>query len=170
MRISVITIAALTTLFAAGGTAVADPWQSAAVACTVDADSIQTARQANPASHISFAAGKTGTIKLFCPVPHDAYGNAIAITYRDSTGTDTGAHVMAELRRINKDTSSISTVSGAFVDSDDFVSTSAVRRFDGFSHAFDQDGYYYFVMITLTRTTTAQEVSVGGVELFSVIP
>jgi hypothetical protein len=170
MRTSMFGAAVLATLAATTGSALADDWQSAAIACTVDADSIRADRQGNPGSHMSFASGQTGAIKLFCPLPIGASGNAIAMTYRDATGRDTGAGVSAEVRRINKSNGSTSSLPGAVIDSDDFATTSTAHHFDTFTQVFDHTSYYYFVTITLTRSTAAQDVTIGGVELFHVEP
>ena len=84
------------------------------------------------------------------------------MTYRDSTGTATTAHVRARLYRMPVGKTNTNVL--AELDSDGFGDTGTVlHQTAAFSHSFDFGGNSYWVRLELDCSSTSQVVIIHSV-------
>jgi hypothetical protein len=143
-------------------------WSAISTGCVPDSSSIQANRYRDVSdSALQHQTGNVDKIVLVCgvaPNPGAALPNLLAMTYLDSTGNGTKAQVIAELMRVNRNTAAVSTI--AAVTSNTFLTkTMTLGKSPLFNHQLNFDTSYYFVRITVDRTTTAQDVRSVGVAL-----
>lgn len=165
LRKESVLVAAIALL--APATASAD-WNTQAASCAIDQDSIANNRFFITAGGITFNTGATGTIIATCAIKNDrGTVHNLEATYTDSDGMTTGATVQVTFRKTNKSTGSITTI-GTFL-SDLFNDTSLTWRshsLGGAGENVDDDTYYYYVQINLTKALTTQTASIRGVKIY----
>ena len=126
------------------------------------------------AGRIKFKPQKTGSITVMCPVSVGVGSvNRIFVSYLDSSGPGTAAHVVAALRRIRKTDGHVSTVEDFVFNSNNESVTQYSFRGDGPSsedgHTLDDANFYYYVQVVLVRDNSKDLVEFGGVELTGVV-
>ncbi len=115
---------------------------------------------------VTHASGVTGQLQWVCPVTTlnaTSAPNRIYMTYVDSSGSGNGGTVSATLiesSRSNAATSNIVSLS-----SDSFSNTTITEQKANFTHTFDFSNYFYYVVITLNRTTTGTTTDCYHVDL-----
>lgn len=151
-------------------------WSTTGAQCNVVEDSVVNSRYMLASGGIKFAAGKTGTIALFCAVSRDSGAtnpNTLYVHYQDTDLTVANTKVLARLFRMNRFTS-IGAITQIGTDI-----TSATPAIAGaadnymlrtFSHTLDFTNNFYFIYVELTRASTAQQAIVAGVSLDYVVP
>jgi hypothetical protein len=152
--------------------AIAQPpdWAMDGAGCVPTDPAIQNDSYIITAGRIKFKDPKVGSITVICPVSVKVGSiNSIGVSYRDSTGVGTSARVRAALRRINKFNGSVSTVTGLVFDSNNEGETNYTFQTAFTSHTLDDSNFYYFIQVTLTRSSTSEIIEFGGVELLDVI-
>ena len=132
------------------------------------------------AGRVNFREGKTGTINLICAVPatlHNQFVRSLFLTYRDGDGNTGPSVVSAALRFIRKSDGHVETVGNGNVSSNDSAapnsgpsgwvthqSATAGNTIDN-AHTMDFDQNYYYVQITLERSSYEVPLGVIGVYL-----
>jgi hypothetical protein len=135
-------------------------WSTPGSACTPSADTVAAANYRTNVESVQHAAGDVGQIVLFCPMPRFNSGTTdwnLTMTYRDSTGTGTGAFVRARVYR-----AAIGTIPAfmvGVVNSNSSAST-VINSLAGptFTHTFDFEANIYWLQVELNRSSTAQTV------------
>jgi hypothetical protein len=77
----------------------------------------------------------------------------IKLTYRDTTGTDTTASVVARIYSLPIGSSSPNSLKSVSSNSSAVTTTNMITS-TSFNHAFDFDTNVYFAQVTLSRTGT----------------
>jgi len=121
----------------------------------------------------TFKSASTGTVILECPIfsrfADEDTGtrtlNEIRLWYRDPDGTGASARVQAELRFVSGSTGVLTSVLEGSVDSNGSSSTIQTTRATALGGATMEDGQY-FVVITMFRSTSTQNVRFRGVSFF----
>jgi hypothetical protein len=139
-------------------------WSVAAGSCAPL--STNGANWANTASNggVTQATGFNGTVKFVCPVSvlnGTSPPNRMYVTYQDSSGTTNTSEVAVSLIKAPRGGGSTSVT--ASFDSDASSATGITEDFSAISGGFDFDTYYYYIVISITRTsgvtTSAYHVS-----------
>lgn len=154
--------------------ALANSWTMAGAGCVPTGQTTNAHLVFNSAGDAGFAAGAVGEIILTCPVvPTIQRAQALAITYRDTDGSGTGATIIATLRRkslINGSAATVGTATNTntgpvvtgYAQIGSFLTSSCFT-----AHTFDFTNFAYYVQINIRRTTTTQTPLFGGVRLHS---
>jgi hypothetical protein len=156
-------------LMAVPAHAITPLWSAAAKGCVPDegsAGQYSTAGQA--VAHLN---NSVALIRLICPLNQsigEASALTLVVTYRDSTGTGTSAKVTASVQRISRLTGNGATVA-AFT-SNSSEATGVVKGSAEFTHTFNFDTSYYFVVLQLDRTVVSEIVQVFGVAIENAEP
>lgn len=149
-------------------------WSSPAAGCSV-AEGRDLVEISGPT--VRFMPGKTGAIRLVCPISHVRFGNAagdaaqlggMTIRFQDSSGTDPSAVLAVELVRTAIATG-ISTAIGGFK-SDQIALTlpaGVEQNIAPSSFQLDFAANFYHVDVILKRGTPDKVVSVTGLALTS---
>jgi hypothetical protein len=143
-------------------------WSSIATGCAPDSTSITKNRYRFSSDNaVLHQTGNVDAIALICnisPNPGATLPTKLSLTYRDSTGSNAAAQAVAELVRVKRSDGN-PTVTAA-LSSDGFVATALNKATSApFAHQLNFESFYYFVRLTLDRTTTAQDVKAFGVAL-----
>jgi len=173
MRYAIGILASIVALVASAGEAGATHWQSVAAGCVLDPVYASKAEVSPLYGWISFKAGQTGTIKFVCPVTAwterppwgDANPNTFSITYVDPDGAGAGYGVSTNVLANRSDGDGWTNVAG--IASNSYPHTSKALVSVGFSHAWDEYARYYWVTVEMYRGSTAANVYVSGVQIWS---
>jgi hypothetical protein len=163
-------------LFAAPQAAMAEPgWSSVGAGCVPTGQTSATHVNFNSAGRTSFRDPNVGEIILTCPITHPLQigGDAAALTvaYRDPDGVGTTSRVVVALRRMNQQTGAVDTIASF----DSNTSNATGFAVDGtvigrcFSNSIDQNTFYYYVQINMTRNTSPAGVEIAAVAINPVI-
>ncbi len=146
-------------------------WSAPAATCVPGDPAIQSNRYFISAGSVKYNANSSGLITLYCPVQNiylsygncldsnqDTYAcpvlnspNVLRLTYADGDGIGGSVSVMAQLLRLSLADGVISSVPGAFVNSNNNVSTAQTSLSASFSHVFDLTNYTYYVRVDMSR-------------------
>jgi hypothetical protein len=162
--ISSIFAAAALVLMAASAHASTPRWSSPAKGCVPDEASV--GRYSTTGPGVAHLNANVALIRLVCPINRQITDDPcwnLAVTYRDSTGTVTSANVTARVFRLSRTAGTGGVV--ATFDSNAGAGTGVVKRTTQFTHSFNFDANYYYVVIQLDRTVTSEIVQVFGVAL-----
>ncbi len=171
MKVHAVLFAAAlgTTAFAPQAMAITPTWSSVAVACQPDQAS--GARLSTRSNRIANNSTNLSPIVLFCEVEASILSGQqwdLALTYQDSTGAGASAFVRATLMSMNRATGANATI--ATVNSNSSAATTITRGVQGFTHTFNFNTSYYYVVITLDRSATTESVQALGVSIDPFIP
>jgi hypothetical protein len=163
--------AAALLLMAVPAHAITPVWSITASSCVPDAESIRLDRYTTAGPTVAHRDANVDLIQLMCNISDPPFQGGdwdLVITYRDSTGTGTGARLIGRLLRVSR----LTGVQNAVVtfNSNNTAATTMVKGSIGFTHTFDFDTYYYYVLLQLDRTTAAEIVQVVGVAIEPIIP
>jgi hypothetical protein len=143
-------------------------WSVAAIACTPNGDTARGGMIDSTHGNVRFAEGRTGTAYLMCPFTDGSLdGQSVSVIGMSITGLG-GARAAASLRMVDL---ANGDVTDAFVTSTDqaCLGTSVTRYFEctgGGSHQIDFSRYYYYVQISITRSSANDNVRVTGVSIY----
>lgn len=160
---------ALIVLLIASSAANASPYYSTvASGCIIDADSVANGRavQYSGDGSVHFASGKTGTIQLTCPVSYFACtstSQTVSVTAQNgfSSGGIDYSYVRAVFNRTPQGAGS-----GATIYTTSNYTSSARGNVGGVvAHTFSFGSYYYWVVIEMTRTSTAYDTVAWGASI-----
>ncbi|MBT9288663.1 hypothetical protein [Prosthecodimorpha staleyi] len=149
-------------------------WSIPAAGCSI-AEGRELVEIAGPT--VRFAPGKTGSIRLVCPISHVRFGNTasdaaqlggMTIRFQDSSGTDPSAVLAVELVRTAVATG-VSTAIGGFKSDQIAVTLPAGVDQNIATSSFQLDfaANFYHVDVILKRGTTDKVVAVTGLALTS---
>lgn len=154
---------ACTLLGGAPEAAAADQQQHAVSSCAVTAG----ASIADIGTSVGFAAGNIGTVTVHCPVDVNlASFDTLEVSYRDSDGTGNTGKVDLHITSVAK--TSVATVANVAVFVSSVHSATAWNnkvQALGSAFIFDHANYYYYVRISLGRSSSATQVPIGHVKL-----
>lgn len=151
-------------------------WYAAATACTPYPEAVAGRQYSNANGRLRFNPNVTGTMYFACNVgSSSALRNSsgqlpgslyLSITFQiDSNGTITDAQTTAQLKGVNKTTGNISNIALSGFTPPNQVNNGLITRssppFNGQNLDFNNN--YYYVIITLSRQTTALNPIVYGV-------
>lgn len=155
------TIAVVASVFASSGAAQAATfWSVPASACVpvVDRGNIPI-HKANAAS-VQFSGANIGTIVLNCPIqPYDGsgYNPRLRLTYQDSTGTNAGAAITVQIRKMTIGTVDPAVLFSASSDSVAITGPNSLTT-DFLGAPLDFETNTYWARVVLTRTSSTQTV------------
>lgn len=169
----IITAARLSCLFtvlaltAGARDARAKSWFMSANGCTPYYDAIQQDLFQNSLGRVKFKSGATGTIFLVCSItdPSIYSIHRLYLTYVDPTGTGSAGSVTAQIKQVSRTTGAISDI-GAAATSESYSQTTiwtAITPSIGFNA--DWSNNFYYVIISIVRTTTSPDVTAFGVRI-----
>jgi hypothetical protein len=148
-------------------------WSQSGAQCVVDDNAQANALYSRTSGSIKFAAGKTGTIGLFCAINKNNGAqnpNQIWINYQDTDGSGvTSTFVLARLFGMPR----FSLPTNIFQIGTDVTSLTPAgppfsldnRAGKFFTHTLDFENNYYFIYAEITRASTAQQAILYGVAL-----
>src|SRR5262245_32828255 len=151
-------------------------WSSIAAGCVPDSATTTAGLASTSAvfGTVGFASGKTGMIRLTCPVTafsrNSSGANVLLVTYVDPDGASTGCQVRAHLLRTSVDTSGLGNTIVSF-DSNTRNTTGRSVAWVSIPEQVNYDANYYWVDLELIRSSSASCNPAGiGVQLTYVIP
>jgi hypothetical protein len=130
-------------------------WSSAGTACAPTGDTVGK-YVSNNAAGVKFAGTEVGDLVFTCSMDRFDTGTTnwvIKLTYRDTTGTDTTASVVARIYSLPIGSSSPNSLKSVSSNSSAVTTTNMITS-TSFNHAFDFDTNVYFAQVTLSRTGT----------------
>lgn len=135
-------------------------WGMNAAGCVPGDPAIQNNLYFITGGSVKFQSTATGTITLYCPVAVNTGGissNTLRLTYFDGDSGIGGNHVTATLTRLAYSDGTLSTISGATVDSGNGTCSTGIQTNCAatFTHTFDFDNYAYYVRVDITRSSTS---------------
>ena len=144
-------------------------WTNIGAGCVPAGQTTQNALHFNTAGRAKFNVGKTGEIILTCPITANiGSANIFTMSYLDPDGPNSGAGVIATLRRMHRRTGVVSSVAAINSNANAAVSYGMVARGLGrecLGYMFDHANYDYYVQINLLRRSTLFESEFGAVSL-----
>jgi hypothetical protein len=145
-------------------------WSSAAAGATPYHDAIQRDLFLNTLGRMRFREGKIGTINLVCPVEYVRQLESVRhlrVTFRDAGRLPGRGRVVAVLKKVSKQTGNITNVLGISSDSvsapPDQLRTAVSVQLPSDEIPLNDDLHYYYIVITLERTSLEQNPTVFGV-------
>lgn len=143
-------------------------WSMVASACLPEAKAIQSNLYINPTDFsVGLAAGKTKPVVLICPVERKSgplMPDSLGLSYKDSTGTGTGASVKATLVSVDRASGARATITEVSSNSGSGAGPAYVATIP-FVHPIQFDSYDYYVRLDIARSATGQDVRAIGVSL-----
>lgn len=164
-------------------------WSMDAMGCVPTEETARKNILIQVAGKVKFKKGKTGSITLICPIsaapltPETSTGSAstvkqLLLTYKDGDAGAPGGLVTASLRFVDRKTGHIANL-GVVSSNSPQAPNSGPKGFatygrpnlktntpvPGINHSFRFSKYFYFIQITLKRSSPNIPVSVMGVSL-----
>lgn len=174
---SVLMLGGLLSGYADAGTNPSVNWSIAGAACQLETGSSTVADVRANTGEVAFQTGKTGTIRLICPVsglfPSDIASSPskMDVVFYDQDGTTDNCYVQAYLKYNTRGTGETFGSIAAYDDSSDgtLVSSTPFRNLESttFSHTWDFDSYFYWVEVVLVRNVTTCQSALETVTLSS---
>jgi len=150
-------------------------WAMTGAQCQVDDNAQANALYSRTSGSIKFAAGKTGTIGLFCSVTKNngaTNPNQIWVQYQDTDGVGTvgGTFVLARFFAQNRTAvpTGIWQIGSTVTSGSPYIQNPITvdnRAGLFINHTLDFDNFNYFFYVELQRTSTAQQAILYGVHL-----
>lgn len=141
-------------------------WSTAGQTCSAGRDATQGDRYSFWWNYASWYSTNVDLITFYCSVqPNDGGDspNRLYLTALDDTGTSNSAFVKAELVGINRSTGSYGITATATTDS---TSGTGVKEVYGtLSSSLDFDANFYWVRVTMDRTSSGEDARFYGVSL-----
>jgi hypothetical protein len=150
------------------------PWNVPASSCIPAGGTINAHNYRTNNASVEHAPGTTGQIVLNCQMERfDSGGGfwALQMLYRDSTGTDAAASVLAQIFSMDTNPSSTATpVLLTTVSSNSSSVTTTNAAFSFFSHTFNFEANNYWARVILTRNATNQTVIFHSLKIQASFP
>lgn len=169
--LAVLTLAAVSSRDAAAQAA-QNYWSQTGAQCVVDDNAEANQLYSRTSGSIKFAAGKTGTIGLFCSISKNNGAqnpNQLWINYQDTDGSGVTATIV-KARLFGMPRNSVPT--NIYQIGTDITSTTPIllnsadnRAARYFTHTLDFENNYYFIYAEITRASTSQQAILYGVNL-----
>ena len=146
-------------------------WSCNAMGAVPTPPTLQQDLIAVEAGRVSFNEGKTGTANLVCPVgtlTSRLHGPLESLSITFAVGAGAGAVAEASLRRVDRNTGHVETVENGHVTSEGHNPLPAHWRTEstsGLTDSLEDPRFFYYVQITLKRTSPNMKVIVQGVTL-----
>jgi hypothetical protein len=146
-------------------------WSANATSCVPDAASIEFNRYTTANGRVAHRPNNVDPIQLNCGISDfsvfvGASHWKLVITYRDSTGVQDSAAVIARLVRISRVNGSTAGMVTFNSNSNEGSGIDSVGKASiSFDHVFNFDNNYYVIQLLLDRTLTSEIVEVSGVAI-----
>ena len=152
-------------LVALAGQASAATWSTPASGCVLRPSDQQKADLDPISGRLQFADGKSGTIKVTCPISGSflshLFGNEFWVTFADGDGFGSNCNLWANLMaESNGTTTALQELAGVSAsvsppNSQYANTTNRQQTFDFFSHFWDTETWNYWVIIEIARNPGA---------------
>jgi hypothetical protein len=152
----------------AATTAYASGYNVNGTSCVADAGSVENGLYHGTGGTLDFAAGKTGDIVLYCPIPRlDFSPDFIAFLFYDDTGGALNLNfVQVQYIKMSNTTGAITSV--ATKSSDSVGTTSGGVPGDigtTITDTYDPDAFAYYVRVDIARNNTTSEEKIYLVDV-----
>jgi hypothetical protein len=160
-------LALLAAMCFAGAAQAQNMWSMPAGGCTPDSATILANRHSVSFASVKHATGNVDSIVLLCPISRFVSSTTswkLKLTYRDTTGTDPGAFVRAQI--MGNAIGTPGSFNLAVVNSNSSASTAvSTVSSAAFTHTFNFETNVYFVRLDLDRSLDPQNVIAYSVVL-----